>query len=151
MGPVPQERSLVLEAVSDLLYPSVLVLSVYLLFAGHNQPGGGFVGGLVAGLGVVLRYVAGGRAALQDAAPVDPRLPLGMGLLLAGATGVVPWLFGRSVLESAIVEFDVPVVGHVKLVSALAFDIGVYLVVIGLVLHLLSALGAGLDQQKAGP
>lgn len=134
--------SVVLDTVVLLAFHTVLVFGVYLLFAGHNQPGGGFIGGLVTGSAFILRYIAGGRGELRLAVPVDPRLPLALGLLVATLTGVGAQLLGGQFLESAIVEVAVPVLGDVKLVSALAFDIGVYLVVVGLVLGLLRTLGA---------
>ena len=135
-------RSVVLETAVRLVFHTVLVFSAYLLFAGHNQPGGGFVGGLVAGAAFVLRYIAGGRAALAAAVPVDPGVPLGSGLVLASLTGIVPWLFGGQFLQSDYVELDLPLLGIAKLTSALAFDSGVYLVVVGLVLGVLRTLGA---------
>ena len=73
---------MVLEVVTRLLFHTIVVFSVYLLFTGHNEPGGGFAGGLVAGLALVLRYLAGGRYELGEAAPVDPGLLLGAGLLV---------------------------------------------------------------------
>ena len=135
-------RSVVLETVVRLAFHTVLVFGVYLLFAGHNQPGGGFIGGLVTGSAFILRYIAGGRAELRLAVPVDPRLPLALGLLVATLTGVGALVAGGDYLESAYVEAALPVLGKVKLVSALAFDVGVYLVVVGLVLGLLRTLGA---------
>ena len=138
----PVRRSVVLETAVRMVFHTVLVFSLYLLFAGHNQPGGGFVGGLVAGSAFVLRYVAGGRAALKAAVPIDPGLPVGLGLVLAAGTGMAAWLFGGQFLESGKVELDLPVLGLVKATSALPFDTGVYLVVAGLVLALLRTLGA---------
>lgn len=135
-------RSVVLETTVRLVFHTVLVFALYLLFAGHNQPGGGFVGGLVAGCAFVLRYMAGGRGALQAAVPVDPGLPLGAGLVLAAGTGALAWVFGGQFLESGKVTLDLPVLGMLKLTSALAFDTGVFLVVLGLVLAALRTLGA---------
>ena len=68
----PERRSVVLEVITRILFHTILVFSLYLLFSGHNEPGGGFAGGLVAGLALVLRYLAGGRYELGEAAPVDP-------------------------------------------------------------------------------
>jgi multicomponent Na+:H+ antiporter subunit A len=140
--PAPVHRSVVLDTVVRLAFHTVLVFGVYLLFAGHNQPGGGFIGGLVTGSAFILRYVAGGRAELRSAVPVDPRLPLALGLLTATGTGIAAMLLGAQFLESGYRDLHVPVLGEVALVSALLFDVGVYLVVVGLVLGLLRTLGA---------
>ena len=138
----PLRRSVVLETAVRLVFHTVLVFSLYLLFAGHNQPGGGFVGGLVAGCSFVLRYIAGGRSALRAAVPVDPGVPLGLGLVLAAGTGIAALVVGGQFLESGKVMLDLPVLGTIKATSALPFDAGVYLVVIGLVLGVLRTLGA---------
>ena len=138
----PERRSVVLETAVRLVFHTVLVFSLYLLFAGHNQPGGGFVGGLVAGAAFVLRYVAGGRAALKAAVPVDPGIPVGGGLVLAAGTGMAAWAFGGQFLESGKVEWHAPLLGAIKATSALPFDTGVYLIVVGLVLAVLRTLGA---------
>jgi multicomponent Na+:H+ antiporter subunit A len=143
------DRVLLLEVVTRLVFPTMMVVSVYFLFAGHNAPGGGFAGGLVAGLALVVRYVAGGRHELGEAVPIDPGLLLGLGLLCAGGTGVGALLLGGEVLQSTVLEGDVPVLGHVKFVTSLIFDIGVYLVVVGLVLDVLRSLGAELDRRRA--
>jgi multicomponent Na+:H+ antiporter subunit A len=140
------QPSVVLETAVRLVFHTVLVFGVYLLFAGHNQPGGGFVGGLVAGCAFVLRYAATGRPGIDRAVPVDPALPLGAGLLLAAGTGAAAWLFGAEFLESGKLELDVPVLGVVKATSALPFDTGVFLVVVGLVLVMLRTLGAEAEQ-----
>ncbi len=138
----PVRRSVVLETAVRLVFHTVLVFSLYLLFAGHNQPGGGFVGGLVAGLAFVLRYVAGGRAALREAVPIDPGVPLGSGLVLAASTGLVALAAGGQFLQSAKAVVHLPLLGEIHFASALAFDTGVYLVVVGLVLGVLRTLGA---------
>jgi multicomponent Na+:H+ antiporter subunit A len=147
-GLVPAaRRSLVLEVVTRLIFHTIVILSLYLLFAGHNVPGGGFAGGLVGGLALVVRYLAGGRYELGEAAPVDAGLLLGLGLLFAGGTGVAGLLLGADVLQTATLEATLPVFGDVKLVTSLFFDIGVYLIVLGLVLDVLRSLGAELDRQ----
>jgi multicomponent Na+:H+ antiporter subunit A len=144
----PERRSVVLEVLTRILFHTIVVFSLYLLFSGHNHPGGGFAGGLVAGIALVLRYLAGGRYELGEAAPVDPGLLLGVGLLLAGGTGVIGLVLGREVLETVILQTALPVLGDVKLVTSLFFDIGVYAIVVGLVLDVLRSLGAELDRQE---
>jgi multicomponent Na+:H+ antiporter subunit A len=141
----PRYRSLVLEVATRIIFPLIMVLSFYFFFAGHNTPGGGFAGGLTAGLALVLRYLAGGRFELGEALPVDAGKVLGVGLALSAGTAVTSLFLGAPVLSSAVFEFDVPVLGHVKLVTALFFDLGVYLIVVGLVLDVLRSLGARVD------
>ena len=123
-------RSLILDTTVRVVYPSVLVFSLYLLFAGHNQPGGGFVGGLVAAAGIALRYVAGGIDDVRSATPFRPWTILGSGLALAAGTALTSLAAGGQLLESAKFEWDVPVLGHVAATSVLAFDAGVYMVVV---------------------
>jgi multicomponent Na+:H+ antiporter subunit B len=145
---VRTNRTLLLEAAARLLFPTVLVFSVYLLVVGHYAPGGGFSGGLVAGLAFVLRYIAGGSvegAEIGSRIRLRPPALMGLGLLVATLTALAPVAFGAPVLGSAKVEFDVPVLGHVDLVSSLGLDIGVYLLIVGVVLDLLRSLGSGVE------
>ena len=144
----PQNRSILLEVVVRLLFHAIVVVSVYLLFAGHNLPGGGFAGGLVAGMAFVARYLAGGRFELGAAAPLDAGKVLGSGLLVIVATAVVPLFLGADALTSTWVEGELPLLGHVEFVTSTFFDIGVYLVVVGLVLDVLRSLGAEVDRQE---
>lgn len=136
-----QDRSLPLELAARLLFRTILLVSVWLLFAGHDGSGGGFSAGLVAGVAFVLRYVAGGARELRAAVPIDPGVLLGTGLLLMLGTGAAAWLAGAPFATSAIVELHLPVLGSVKLVSSLALDIGLWLLVCGLVLEVLRLLG----------
>ncbi|HET6673600.1 MAG TPA: Na+/H+ antiporter subunit A [Agromyces sp.] len=143
----PRNRSILIEVLVRLLFHPAIVVSVYLLFVGHNAPGGGFAGGLLAGLALVARYLAGGRYELGEAAPVDAGRLLGTGLLLAAGTAAVSLLFGGAALESAWFEVDVPVLGTLSIGTSTLFDLGVYLVVVGLVLDILRALGGEVDRQ----
>jgi len=119
----------------------VLVTSLYLLFVGHNSPGGGFVGGLVAGSAIAMRYVAGGIDAVRSLTPVKPWTILGAGIVVAGVTAAAPLLWGRPPLEAHILDLHLPVFGDVHVSTTLAFDTGVYLVVVGLVLMVFEAFG----------
>jgi multicomponent Na+:H+ antiporter subunit A len=141
-------RSPILEVVTRLLFHTIVLFSVYLLFSGHNAPGGGFAGGLVVGLALVLRYLAGGRHELNVAAPVDAGLVLGTGLFIAVGTGVTAMVLGGQVLQSALLDAHLPVLGHVHFVTSTIFDVGVYLIVIGLVLDVLRSLGTEVDRQE---
>ena len=141
----PRHRSLVLEVATRMIFPLIMVLSAYFFFAGHNTPGGGFAGGLTAGLALVLRYLAGGRYELGETLPLDAGKILGVGLGLSAGTAAASLLVGAPVLSSALIQIDVPVLGTVKFVTALFFDLGVYMIVVGLVLDVLRSLGARVD------
>ncbi|MEO3925885.1 Na+/H+ antiporter subunit A [Micromonosporaceae bacterium B7E4] len=142
-----RRRSIVFEVVVRLIFHTVVLFSIFLLFSGHNAPGGGFVGGLVAGLALAVRYLAGGRHELDQAAPVDAGMLLGVGLLVAVGTGLLAMSTGGELLRSSVVEPELPLVGDLHLVTSIFFDIGVYLVVVGLMLDILRSLGAEVDRQ----
>ena len=131
----------ILDAGMAIAAGPILVLSLYLLFAGHNQPGGGFAGGLVAGVMVVIAWEVGGTEMMDRILPVRSSALLGTGLLLASGTGFASLIRGGAYLESASVTASIPLVGSLKVVSVLAFDIGVYLVVVGMALWLVRELG----------
>ena len=145
-------RTLLLEMTTRALFPTVLVFSLYLLFVGHYGPGGGFAAGLVAGLAFVLRYIAGGSEDLGAAVRVRPPVLIGLGLAVALLTALAPALAGAPVLASTKLALDVPLLGHLETQSSVFLDVGVYLLIIGVVLDLLRALGAGIerDMRDAG-
>ncbi|MFY1576467.1 Na+/H+ antiporter subunit A [Verrucosispora sp. WMMD703] len=147
-GATTRTQSVVLQVVTRLLFHAIVLFSIYLLFSGHNAPGGGFAAGLVAGLALAVRYLAGGRTELNGAAPVDAGVVLGAGLFVAVGTGVGAMLLGGEFLQSAVLDFHLPVLGHVHFVTSVFFDVGVYLIVVGLVLDILRSLGAEMDRQS---
>ena len=141
-------RSIMVDVATRVLFPSMMALSVYFFFAGHNAPGGGFAGGLVAALALSLRYVAGGRAELEETLPVDPARLFFFGLLLSTGSALVPMAFGDPPLTSYYASVDIPVIGAVSLPSALIFDAAVYLIVIGMTMYVLTSLGTQLDLEE---
>ncbi|RYV50971.1 Na+/H+ antiporter subunit A [Pengzhenrongella frigida] len=143
----PQRRSVIFEVVTRLLFPTLIVFAVYLLFAGHNAPGGGFAAGLVVGIALIVRYLAGGRYELGEAAPVHPGLLLGSGLFLSAGVGLLALILGGEALQSVIIDLKIPLIGTLHVVTSLFFDLGVFLVVVGLVLDVLRSLGAEIDRQ----
>ena len=134
-------RSMIVDVTARVILQSALVVSLYLLFTGHNQPGGGFIGGLVAGAGIALSYVAGGLDQVRALLRVPPWSVIGTGLLIATLSAVVPALFGGAPLEQGYVTLHPPILGDIKATSALVFDTGVFLVVVGMVLMAFEALG----------
>ncbi|MFF5106966.1 Na+/H+ antiporter subunit A [Streptomyces sp. NPDC000134] len=142
----PERRSILLEVVARLIFHPILVLSVYLLMCAENLPGGGFVAGLVAGVAFITRYLAGGRHELGDAAPFAPGLFTGLGMFLS--TGVaLGGLIEGTVLHGWTWHGHLPVWGDSHLSTAVLFDCGVYLLVLGVVLDIVRALGARIDRQ----
>lgn len=146
----PEARSLVFEVVTRLLFGAMMMVSLWLLLAGHNWPGGGFAGGLVAGMALMVRYLAAGREELNEAAPVDAGKVLGAGLLVAAASALAPLAVGGRVFQSYEAYLDLAALGRVHLVSSTVFDVGVYLVVMGMLLDFARSLGSGIDLHERG-
>ncbi|MDT0429693.1 Na+/H+ antiporter subunit A [Streptomyces salyersiae] len=142
----PEHRSVVFEVVARLVFHPILVLSLYLLFCAENMPGGGFVGGLVAGLGLITRYLAGGRFELAEAAPLQPGLFTGLGLFLSTGVALLGLVDG-TVLHAWTYHGHLPVIGDFHIGTPVLFDCGVYLLVLGVVLDIVRALGAKVDRQ----
>jgi multicomponent K+:H+ antiporter subunit A len=135
--PRPAGVPLLLAVAARWLLPLALLLSIFLFGRGHNAPGGGFVAGLVTAAALLLQYMAGH----------GPRLRVRLayvriaaaGLLVAGATGIGAWFFGKPFLTSGHGEPVLPVIGGLPLGSAIAFDLGVYLAVVGATMLILVA------------
>lgn len=135
-------RSVILDEADRWLFRAALLVSIYVAFRGHNAPGGGFAGGLIAGAAYVMRYLSGGALRVRRSTVARPYTLVGLGMLLAVGTTVTPLFFGDPAQTSSIVTWDLPVYGKVKIVSATFFDLGVYLLVVGVVLTVLVALGS---------
>jgi multicomponent Na+:H+ antiporter subunit B len=133
--------SLILRAGAGFLVPLMLVFSVFLLVRGHNEPGGGFVGGLVAATAFALVLLAHGLGTARQLLRLDPLTLVAAGLLVALASGLPPLLDGGPFMAGRWLGAPLPVVG--KLGSPVVFDVGVYLVVLGIVLTILFALAEG--------
>lgn len=138
-------RSIILDTTVRLVFDAAVVLSLYLLFAGHNQPGGGFVGGLVAAAAIALRYLAGGLDDVRSLLPVRPWGFASAGLVLASGTALWSVLFGHGPLDHEAYGFDLVALGQLKVTTATVFDTGVYLIVVGLLTMVLEALGEGAE------
>ena len=134
-------RALILDTTVRLVFDATLVLSLYLLFAGHNQPGGGFVGGLVAAAAISLRYLAGGISEVRSLVRIRPWTFLSVGLALAVAMALIPLVLGNAPLDQEAYEWRFAVLGDVKATTAAVFDSGVYLIVVGLMLMIFEGLG----------
>ncbi|MBA0050381.1 Na+/H+ antiporter subunit A [Streptomyces sp. AJS327] len=143
----PERRSVIFEVLARLIFHPIIVLSLYLLFCAENLPGGGFAAGLVAGLALTVRYLAGGRHELAAALPADAGFLLGLGLLIMTLTGIGGLVLGDSVLQSGKVTGELPLIGPFHAASPVLFDTGIYLLVLGVVLDVLRSLGSEVDRR----
>ncbi|HZX17609.1 MAG TPA: monovalent cation/H+ antiporter subunit A [Pseudomonas sp.] len=139
---------LILATLSRVLLPMALLVSVFIFLRGHNLPGGGFIAGLVTAVALILQYVASGVQWTQSRLPLNYQGMAGLGVLVAGLTGLGSWLFDRPFLTSAFGHFHIPLIGEIELATAMLFDLGVYLTVVGATLLILANLGK-LTQEKA--
>jgi multicomponent K+:H+ antiporter subunit A len=136
-------------AIGYLMVPAVLVrlmlpfatlVAVYLFMRGHNEPGGGFVAGLVFSVALLLQYIVSGTSWVEAHMPLYPRRWIGLGLLIALATGLGALFWGYPFLTSHTAHLTLPVVGEIHVASALFFDIGVFTLVVGSTMLILTGI-----------
>jgi len=133
-------RSVILDTATAYLLPLMLLFSVFLLLRGHNEPGGGFAGGLVAAAGFALLATGSGVEAARRALRAEPRALLAVGLLVALASGIPGMLAGEPFQAAVWWTLDLPGGGSLYVGTPLVFDVGVYLAVLGTVLAIVFAL-----------
>jgi multicomponent Na+:H+ antiporter subunit B len=132
--------SLILITATRYLLPLMIIFSVFLLTRGHNEPGGGFVGGLVAASAVALYGLAHGADVARRLLRVNPIALTGAGMLVAGGSGMAAVAAGAPFMAGRWVEVAVPTVGRLYLGTPVLFDVGVYLVVVGATLTVILSL-----------
>jgi multisubunit Na+/H+ antiporter MnhB subunit len=135
------KRSVIVDVTARLILPSALLFALHLLLSGHDRPGGGFVGGLVAGSTIALIYVAGGMEDVRSVVPVRPWTILGGGLVIAASVATVPVLLGNPTMDGWKFYVSLPLLGEAKISAALVFDIGVAAVVVGTIFMVFEAFG----------
>jgi len=125
---------LMLVVVTRVLMPLAITVGAFVFLRGHNQPGGGFIAGLVVAIALLMQAMASGYTWTAERLRLNAHTMLGLGVLLAGLTGLASLLFGRPFLTSTFGYFHLPIIGEFELASAMAFDIGVFFTVVGTVL-----------------
>ncbi|PXX98504.1 monovalent cation/H+ antiporter subunit A [Halomonas sp. LBP4] len=137
----PDRYPAILTSISMALLPLALLVSAFIFLRGHNLPGGGFIAGLITAVALILLYMARGVEWTQRRLdfPYQPVAVAGVGI--ATLTGLGSWLFGRPFLTSAFGHFHLPLLGEFELATAMLFDLGVYLAVVGATLMILANLG----------
>lgn len=132
-----KSNEVLLHTMTRIVTFIVLAFSIYLFFAGHNNPGGGFIGGLMTACGLVLLYLAFNVKSMKKALPFNYPAIIAVGLLFALLTGVNSIIFGYPYLTQFFEYFQLPILGKTELTTALPFDLGVYLVVVGVALTII--------------
>ena len=137
----PDAHPTIMAALTQILLPLALLVAIFILLRGHNQPGGGFIAGLITAVALIVQYLASGMHWTHQRMPSDSHPLIAWGLAIATLTGLASWLFGFPFLTSTHGEVHWPIVGGFELASAMAFDLGVFLVVVGATLMILVNLG----------
>jgi multicomponent K+:H+ antiporter subunit A len=136
----PRGYLMVPSIIARLLWPVAIVVAAHFLLRGHDQPGGGFVAGLIIAIAMLMQYVTAGARWTERHARLRPPRWIGVGLLLAAVTGLGAVAFGYPFLTTRTLHLTLPLVGDVHIPSATFFDLGVFSVVVGATLLILTAL-----------
>ncbi|WP_028591007.1 Na+/H+ antiporter subunit A [Paenibacillus massiliensis] len=136
-----KSNDVILRTVSKVVIFIILTFSLYLFFAGHNAPGGGFIGALMSAAALILLTMGFGMRTMQHILPFDFRSLIGLGLLVALLTGIGSFGFGAAFLSHAFGYFELPLLGKTELATAVLFDLGVYLTVIGVTMTIIFSIG----------
>jgi multicomponent K+:H+ antiporter subunit A len=131
----------IVQTITRLLVPLMLMVAVFIFLRGHNLPGGGFIAGLIAAVALISQYLANGIHWTNERLKMDMHNVIATGLLIAVVTGLVSISLGYPFLTSAFTYLNWPIVGQFEIASAIAFDLGVFLVVVGITVMILVELG----------
>jgi multicomponent K+:H+ antiporter subunit A len=139
-GDTVSDYLLVPSVIMQWLFPVIIVFAAYLFIRGHDLPGGGFAAGVAMAAAFILQYLAAGTVWVEDRLRVLPVKWMGAGLLFAAATGAGAWLFGYPFLTSHARYVELPLIGATPVASAMLFDLGVFLLVVGATVLMLIAI-----------
>ncbi|MDM1485564.1 MAG: monovalent cation/H+ antiporter subunit A [Gammaproteobacteria bacterium] len=146
---------LMLRITASWILPIALVVSLYIFLRGHNLPGGGFIAGLITAMALIIQYIALGQDQTEQMLKAKSgrlyEIWIGIGLSVAGLTGLAAWFWGRPFLTSAHIYVNPPLIGELHLASAALFDVGVYVTVVGAVMLMISVLGDSRHSGMSGP
>lgn len=136
----PERHPMMFVVATRLLLPLAMLVGIYIFLRGHNQPGGGFIAGLVISIGILMQYMASGFDWTDQRRRIDEHALIAFGVLIAAATGTGSLLFGEPLFTSAFGHVTLPLVGTFELATAMAFDVGVAMTVVGAVMLALAEL-----------
>lgn len=134
-------NDIILQTVTKFISFLIFLFAVYIFFNGHQEPGGGFIGGLMTSAALVLLLLAFDMETVRRALPIDYKIMTAIGLVFAVGTGAGSFFFSAPFLSQTFGYFHFPVLGELELTTTLAFDLGVYLVVIGTAMTIIQTIG----------
>ncbi|WP_246055196.1 Na(+)/H(+) antiporter subunit B [Pseudalkalibacillus caeni] len=140
-------NDLILKTATTIIVFLILGFSVYLFFAGHNAPGGGFIGGLMTSGAFVLLYIAYGFQTMNRVVKIDFKTFIPIGLTIAVLSGVGSFLYGQPFLSHTDGYFHLPIIGKAHLATAMIFDLGVYFTVIGVTMTIILSIAKDEGEQ----
>ncbi len=140
IGETVHDYLMVPAVIMQWMFPFIILLSVYFFLRGHDLPGGGFAAGITLAIGLLLQYLASGTRWVEDHLYIRPVRWIGSGLLLAVLTGMGSWLFGFPFLTTYSSHLEIPLIGQLSMATALFFDLGVLLLVVGATALMLIAI-----------
>ena len=132
--------SLILSTAARYLLPLLLLFSFFILIRGHNEPGGGFIGGLVAAAAFALNAIAFDARSTRRTLRIDPRMLIPAGLSIALVSGIIPVFYGDRFMTGKWFSVFVPGLEQLDIGTPLLFDCGVYLLVLGVALTMILTL-----------
>jgi multicomponent Na+:H+ antiporter subunit B len=134
-------NDLILQTVTKVVVFIIITFSIHLFFRGHYYPGGGFIGGLMSASAIVLLLLAYDIKTVKNIIPIDYKILIGIGLFTALSTGIGSLIFDVPFLTHTFSYFNLPILGKTALATAVLFDTGVYLVVIGVTMTIIQTIG----------
>ena len=140
LGDTLRDYMAVPSVIMRWMFPVIIVLAAYLFLRGHDLPGGGFAAGIALAIAFLLQYLGSTVREIEDRLRILPVRWIGLGLLIAAGTGMGAWLFGYPFLTSHAQYLELPLIGRVPIASAMIFDLGVFLLVVGATVLILVAI-----------
>ncbi len=142
-------NNIILKSTSSIIVFILFGFAIYLLLAGHNSPGGGFVGGLTTSAAVLLMFMAYGEKAVNKILPLNFIIFIPVGLLIAVLTGLGALIFNVPFLTQTFGVISLPIIGEVELATAMLFDLGVYFTVFGTTMTIILTISSDQNRDKS--
>lgn len=138
-----KENDVVLRTVTKLVVFILLTFGFYVFFAGHNNPGGGFIGGLIFSSAFILMFLAFNVEEVLESLPIDFRILMIIGALVSSITAIMPTFFGKPFLSKYETTLTLPILGHIHVTTITLFELGILFSVVGVIVTVMLSLSGG--------